>query len=198
MRISFLIAQFKNECPPALQTSLPEPKLQFGEEHAHLFLVADGMGGHRAGERRAPSPWSRSSSSRSIRSSGSLKTIYARATRLPRRFQVRGQRSRRPHSRRRRSILILPAWDWAASTVLRQPDSAFTDVFQAVDEHYWSIRRDAAWPLCQGVPTCRVVRRTIVVPGTALWLLLCRISQRLLVREGFSLGVDGRASGWAA
>jgi serine/threonine protein phosphatase PrpC len=33
------------------QTSLPEPKVQVGEERAHLFLVADGMGGHRAGER---------------------------------------------------------------------------------------------------------------------------------------------------
>jgi protein phosphatase len=32
------------------QTSLPEPKAQFGNEHGHLFLVADGMGGHRAGE----------------------------------------------------------------------------------------------------------------------------------------------------
>ena len=34
------------------QTSLPaEPRVQVGEEQAHLFLVADGMGGHRAGER---------------------------------------------------------------------------------------------------------------------------------------------------
>ncbi len=33
------------------QTSLPEPKVQVGEERAHLFLVADGMGGHQAGER---------------------------------------------------------------------------------------------------------------------------------------------------
>ena len=33
------------------QTSLPEPKLQVGEDRAHMFLVADGMGGHRAGER---------------------------------------------------------------------------------------------------------------------------------------------------
>jgi len=33
------------------QTSLPEPKVQVGEECGHLFLVADGMGGHRAGER---------------------------------------------------------------------------------------------------------------------------------------------------
>ena len=33
------------------QTSLPEPKLQVGEDRAHLFLVADGMGGHQAGER---------------------------------------------------------------------------------------------------------------------------------------------------
>jgi serine/threonine protein phosphatase PrpC len=32
------------------QTSLPEPKAQFGEERGHLFLVADGMGGARAGE----------------------------------------------------------------------------------------------------------------------------------------------------
>jgi protein phosphatase len=32
------------------QTSLPEPKMQFGGERGHLFLVADGMGGHRAGE----------------------------------------------------------------------------------------------------------------------------------------------------
>jgi protein phosphatase len=33
-----------------LHTSLPEPKTQFGSEHGHLFLVADGMGGARAGE----------------------------------------------------------------------------------------------------------------------------------------------------
>jgi len=31
-------------------TSLPEPKMRFGEERGHLFLVADGMGGHQAGE----------------------------------------------------------------------------------------------------------------------------------------------------
>jgi PPM family protein phosphatase len=31
-------------------TSLPEPKMQFGNERGHLFLVADGMGGHAAGE----------------------------------------------------------------------------------------------------------------------------------------------------
>ena len=33
------------------QTSLAETKLEVGEERAHLFLVADGMGGHEAGER---------------------------------------------------------------------------------------------------------------------------------------------------
>src|SRR5436190_14318904 len=32
------------------QTSLPEPKAQFGGERGHLFLIADGMGGHSAGE----------------------------------------------------------------------------------------------------------------------------------------------------
>lgn len=33
------------------QTSLPGPRVQVGDERAHLFLVADGMGGHSAGER---------------------------------------------------------------------------------------------------------------------------------------------------
>jgi PPM family protein phosphatase len=46
----FLIAELR-KAMRVWQTSLPEPKLQVGEEHAHLFLVADGMGGHRAGER---------------------------------------------------------------------------------------------------------------------------------------------------
>ena len=32
------------------QTSLPEPKTQFGVDRGHLFLVADGMGGRRAGD----------------------------------------------------------------------------------------------------------------------------------------------------
>ena len=32
------------------QTSLPESKAQFGLDRGHLFLVADGMGGHLAGE----------------------------------------------------------------------------------------------------------------------------------------------------
>jgi protein phosphatase len=32
------------------QTSLQEPRARFGEQRGHLFLVADGMGGHRAGE----------------------------------------------------------------------------------------------------------------------------------------------------
>ena len=33
------------------QTSLEGPRVRIGEERAHVFLVADGMGGHRAGER---------------------------------------------------------------------------------------------------------------------------------------------------
>jgi protein phosphatase len=46
----FLIAEL-TKAMRVWQTSLPEPKLQVGEERAHLFLVADGMGGHLAGER---------------------------------------------------------------------------------------------------------------------------------------------------
>jgi PPM family protein phosphatase len=46
----FLIAEL-TKAMRVQQTSLREPKLQVGEERAHLFLVADGMGGHRAGER---------------------------------------------------------------------------------------------------------------------------------------------------
>jgi len=32
------------------QTSLPQPEKQYGRNRAHIFLVADGMGGHQAGE----------------------------------------------------------------------------------------------------------------------------------------------------
>jgi PPM family protein phosphatase len=46
----FLIAEL-TKAMRVWQTSLPGPTVQVGEEHAHLFLVADGMGGHRAGER---------------------------------------------------------------------------------------------------------------------------------------------------
>ena len=46
----FLIAEL-TKAMRVRQTSLPEPRLQVGEERAHLMLVADGMGGHRAGER---------------------------------------------------------------------------------------------------------------------------------------------------
>ena len=45
----FLIAEL-TKTMRIWHTSLPEPKAQFGDERAHLFLVADGMGGHRAGE----------------------------------------------------------------------------------------------------------------------------------------------------
>jgi len=46
----FLIAEL-SKAMRVWQTSLPEPKVQRGEERAHVFLVADGMGGHQAGER---------------------------------------------------------------------------------------------------------------------------------------------------
>lgn len=45
----FLIAELaKTLC--VRQTSLPQPKLQHGDERGHLFVVADGMGGHAGGE----------------------------------------------------------------------------------------------------------------------------------------------------
>src|SRR5438094_3828042 len=32
------------------QSNLPHPDPQYGDDRGHLFLVADGMGGHRGGE----------------------------------------------------------------------------------------------------------------------------------------------------
>lgn len=32
------------------QSSLAQPKTLFGDEHGHLFVVADGMGGHAGGQ----------------------------------------------------------------------------------------------------------------------------------------------------
>jgi protein phosphatase len=46
----FFVAQL-SQAMRVWQTSLPEPKLQIGDDRAHLFLVADGMGGAQAGER---------------------------------------------------------------------------------------------------------------------------------------------------
>ena len=45
----FLIAEL-SKAMRIWQTSLPEPRAQFGDERGHVFLVADGMGGHQAGE----------------------------------------------------------------------------------------------------------------------------------------------------
>jgi PPM family protein phosphatase len=45
----FLIADLV-KAMPVRQTSLEEPRARFAEQRGHLFLVADGMGGHRAGE----------------------------------------------------------------------------------------------------------------------------------------------------
>jgi protein phosphatase len=45
----FLIAELTKSMY-VWHTSLPERKAQFGNERGHLFVVADGMGGHRAGE----------------------------------------------------------------------------------------------------------------------------------------------------
>src|SRR6185436_4258319 len=46
----FLIAEL-SKALRVMQTSLPEPALQVSDDRAHLFLVADGMGGAQAGER---------------------------------------------------------------------------------------------------------------------------------------------------
>lgn len=46
----FLIAELAKSMR-ICQTSMPEPERRTGEERAHLYLVADGMGGERAGER---------------------------------------------------------------------------------------------------------------------------------------------------
>jgi protein phosphatase len=46
---SFLIAELA-KAMHVVQSSLPQPQTRYGPECAHLFLVADGMGGHQAGE----------------------------------------------------------------------------------------------------------------------------------------------------
>lgn len=46
---SFLIAEMARTLW-VRQTNLPQPQTQYGRNRAHLFLVADGMGGHAAGE----------------------------------------------------------------------------------------------------------------------------------------------------
>jgi serine/threonine protein phosphatase PrpC len=46
----FLVAEL-SKAMNIWQTSIPAPELHVGDERAHLFLVADGMGGHKAGER---------------------------------------------------------------------------------------------------------------------------------------------------
>jgi PPM family protein phosphatase len=45
----FLIAEL-TKTMRIWQTSLPDAKAQFSDERGHLFLVADGMGGHQGGE----------------------------------------------------------------------------------------------------------------------------------------------------
>ena len=45
----FLIAELTKSMK-VLQTSLPQPKTQDSDERGYLFIVADGMGGHQAGE----------------------------------------------------------------------------------------------------------------------------------------------------
>src|SRR5262249_24919990 len=46
---AFLIAELA-KAMRVVQSSLPESDTRYGKERGHLFLVADGMGGHQAGE----------------------------------------------------------------------------------------------------------------------------------------------------
>ena len=46
----FLIARL-TKAMQVQHTSLPRPQYHYGEEQGHLYLVADGMGGHAAGEK---------------------------------------------------------------------------------------------------------------------------------------------------
>src|SRR4051812_14258231 len=45
----FLIAELTKSMR-VLHASMPQPKTQAAEQRGYLFIVADGMGGHRAGE----------------------------------------------------------------------------------------------------------------------------------------------------
>jgi PPM family protein phosphatase len=45
----FLIAELTKSMK-VLHASLPQPKTQYSDERGYLFIVADGMGGHQAGE----------------------------------------------------------------------------------------------------------------------------------------------------
>jgi protein phosphatase len=47
---SFLVSELRKVMKVS-QTNLPQPPAWYSEERGHLFLVADGMGGHQAGER---------------------------------------------------------------------------------------------------------------------------------------------------
>src|SRR5262245_31394596 len=47
---SFLVAELRKVMKVA-ETNLPQPPAWYSEERGHLFLMADGMGGHQAGER---------------------------------------------------------------------------------------------------------------------------------------------------
>src|SRR5262245_7880380 len=45
----FLVAEL-TKAMRVQYSSLPQPKTQYADERGYLFIVADGMGGHQAGE----------------------------------------------------------------------------------------------------------------------------------------------------
>ena len=82
----FLIAEL-TKAMRVWQTSLPEPRCRLARSAHICFSSPTAWAGTRRANGRAPSPWSRSSTSRSIRSSGSLARMGSEAQKALAQFQ---------------------------------------------------------------------------------------------------------------